>query len=117
MENKTIEETKTNEPKEKEEKNSSGFFTEASAIKWFPFLIFLVFIAMVYIGNRHFAEKNVREIDKLNRELKELRSEYMTNKAELMYKSNQTELAKSLEITGIKESKVPPIKIVIKDEY
>lgn len=115
MENKAIEEKKEVDKEVSSEKNSSKIFTEENAIKWFPYIFYLVFIALVYIGNRHFAEKNVREIDKLNRALKELRSEYMTNKAELMYRSNQTELAKSLEHTGIKESKVPPIKIVVKE--
>ena len=114
MENRAIEENKEIETETSTEKKSALIFTEENAIKWFPYMFFLVGIALVYIGNRHFAEKNVREIDKLNRVLKELRAEYMTNKAELMYKSNQTELAKSLESTGIKESKVPPKKIVIK---
>lgn len=99
----------------KEESFFDTYFSQEAVIRSMPFLLFLAAIAMFYISNRHFAERNVREIDKVNKELKELRSEYMTTKAELMYKSNQTEVAKRLEATGIKEAKIPPKKIVIKD--
>ncbi len=105
-----------NLPKEEKAKKESffdSFFTQEAAIKALPFFFFLAGIAMFYISNRHYAEKNVREIDKVSKELRELRSEYMTTKAELMYRSNQTEVAKRLEHTGIKEAKVPPKKIVI----
>jgi hypothetical protein len=42
----------------------------------------------------------------------------MTSKSELMFKSKQSEVAKMVEATGLKELSKPPYKIVVdKDEY
>jgi hypothetical protein len=68
---------------------------------------------MIYIGNRHFAENNIRDIDRLGREVKELSWDYKTLKADLMMKSTQTEVAKEVDTLGLKEPVEPPKKIVI----
>ncbi|MND81165.1 hypothetical protein D3C80_729510 [compost metagenome] len=90
------------------------YLSQQTAVSWLPYFLFLGVIAMFYITNRHFAERNVREIDKANKELKELRWEYMTNKAELMFLSKQTEVAERAQKLGLKESTEPPKKIVVK---
>src|SRR3569833_1939265 len=47
-----------------------------------PFLLFLVLLGMIYIGNMHMAEKSIRDIDKTNKEVKELSWDYKTSKAD-----------------------------------
>jgi len=105
--------------------SSRGFFgllfktemvSEDQATAMLPYFLFLGVVAMFYITNRHFTERNVRAINKANKELKELRWEYMTNKAELMFLSKQTEVAARAAQYGIKESVQPPKKIVIKKD-
>ena len=59
------------------------------------------------------AVKNIREIDKLNKEVKELSWEYKSLKADLMFKSKLTEVAKKVDTLGIKELTEPPNKIVV----
>jgi hypothetical protein len=76
-----------------------------------PYILFVTFLTMVYITNSYYAEKTVREIDKTNNDLKELSSEYISIKSELMFKSKPSEVAKMVVNTGIKESVVPPGKI------
>ena len=78
-----------------------------------PFIIFIAFLGMIYIGNRHFAENNIRDIDKLSKEVKELSWDFKTLKADLMLKSTQTEVAKVVDTLGLKEPVEPPKKIVI----
>jgi hypothetical protein len=90
-----------------------SFSAKDSAIKILPFILFLAAIGMFYIGNKHMAEKNIRNIEKINKDLKELKWEYMTAKSELMFKSKQTELAKVTELFGLVEATVPPQKIVL----
>ena len=83
-----------------------------------PFVIFLAMLGMIYIANRHFAEKNIRGIDKLSKEVKELSWDYKTLKADLMLKSTQTEVARQVDTLGLKEPVEPPRKIVVKiEEY
>jgi hypothetical protein len=73
---------------------------------------------MVYIANSHYTMKNIRNIDKLSKEIKELSWEYKSLKADLMFKSKMTEVAKKVDTLGLKELIEPPKKIVItSNEY
>ena len=95
---------------------TEGVVSKESATQMMPFLIFLALLAMVYIANRHFAEKTIRGIDKLSKEVKELSWDFKTLKADLMLKSTQTEVAKQVDTLGLREQVEPPKKIVIKIE-
>ena len=82
------------------------------------FIVFLVGLGVVFVANTHLAERSIRKINKKEKELKELRWEYMTLKSNLMYERKQSELAEKLSETGITELKEPPNRIVVdKREY
>ena len=51
------------------------------------FLLFLGFLAIIYIANAHLAERNVRRIQELQRDVKEMRWYYMSLQSENMYNS------------------------------
>ncbi len=93
-----------------------SFLTRDTVLNNIPFLLFLFGIGILYIGNSHFAESSVITMNKLNRELKELRSDFISTRSELMFVSKQSEVAKAVESMGIYESVVPPKKIVITEE-
>lgn len=108
--------------REKDPESSNAFFkklftegvvTKEAATDMLPFLLFLSVLCMLYIANSHMAVKNIRSIDKLNKEVKELSWEYKSLKADLMFKSKLTEVAKKVDTLGIKELTEPPRKIVI----
>jgi hypothetical protein len=95
-------------------------FNAEAATNALPFIFFLAFLGMIYIGNRHLAEKNIRDIDKISKEVKELSWDYKAAKAELAYKSTLTEVAKRADTLGVKESIQPPQKITaeeVKNEH
>ena len=94
---------------------NGNFLTKEHSLKQAPFIFFLSLMALLYISNSYYAEKKIREINKVNNELKELRSEYITSKSKLMFITKQSEVAKAAETMGlsIKESIVPPGKIII----
>ena len=92
---------------------TEGVVTKEAATDMLPFLLFLCVLCMLYIANSHMAVKNIRNIDKLNKEVKELSWEYKSLKADLMFKSKLTEVAKKVDTLGIKELTEPPKKIVI----
>jgi|SRR3954465_3139016 hypothetical protein len=123
----TAVEEKIQEPKKKPEKSnnvmrsvasvvSGSFLSKETTIKNLPFIFFLSFLAICYIANGYYADDQVRKVNRLNNEIKELRTQYIVAKDSLVIKSKQTEIAKVLakQQTGIKESVVPPKKIVIK---
>ncbi len=80
-----------------------------------PFLVYLCVLVMLFIYNSHHSEKIIRETDKLNKEVKDLRSEYISELSELMSESKQSAVAKKLQPYGIKELKTPPSKITYSD--
>lgn len=97
---------------------TEGVISKESASGMFPFIIFLCFLVMIYIANSHWAMNNIRSIDKLSKEIKELNWEYKSLKADLMFKSKLTEVAKKVDTLGLKELIEPPKKIVItSNEY
>lgn len=91
-----------------------NFLNRESTIRLLPFFLFLTLISMFYIGNTYYAEKQERDIQALRKSLKELRYEYITTRSELMNQSQQSEVARRLEAINIKESRVPPVKVIKK---
>lgn len=96
---------------------SGNIFTKEEVVNHLPYVLFLAFIALLYIANGYYAEDTVRELNKAGNELKELRSEFISTKSDLMHISKQSEVAYSLEKKnlGLKESLVPPKKILVKN--
>jgi hypothetical protein len=92
---------------------TDGVVSKEAATQALPFLIFISVLCMLYIANSHMAVKNIRNIDKLSKEVKELSWEYKSLKADLMFKSKLTEVAKKVDTLGIKELTEPPNKIVV----
>ncbi|MEP2770754.1 MAG: FtsL-like putative cell division protein [Fulvivirga sp.] len=88
-------------------------FEHGLPVKYLPYILFITVIGIFYIGNSHYAEKNVRKIDKLKKEVEDLRADYTTLKADYMYASKQSEVAKKIAKKGITESLRPPEKIKV----
>lgn len=78
-----------------------------------PFVLFLVFLAVLHIANNHLAENYARRITKTEKEVKQLRWQYMTTTSGLMQKSKQSEVAKLVSAQGLKELRIPPYKIEV----
>ena len=93
-----------------------SFLTRDNVLNNIPFLLFLFLIGIFYIGNSHYAEGTVIEMERANNDIKELRSEFISTRSDLMFVSKQSEVAKAIAPMEIYESVVPPKKIVIKPE-
>lgn len=78
-----------------------------------PFIIFLSLLAGIYIGNRYHAEKVIRDMAKLQVEVKDLRALSITSASELMFISKQSEVVKMVKENqlGLEEALEPPFKI------
>lgn len=92
---------------------SGTFLSNDKVVKHVPFILFLSVIAILYIANGYWADDKVRQVNKISSQLKELRSEYISTKSDLMFVSKQSEVAKSAEKLSLKEPITPPMKIVI----
>lgn len=80
----------------------------------FSFLLFLGFLGIVYIANAHLAERSVRRIQLLQKEIRELKWEYTSIKSETMFKSMQSKIDESVEPAKLNLEKRGPKVIVVK---
>lgn len=87
--------------------------TKDRAVKSAPFLLYVAFLAILYIANSYFAEKKTIQIEKIKKEIKELRSESIFVKSKLMFNSRQSEINRRISVYGLKESVNPPVKVHI----
>lgn len=91
------------------------FLADEKTLKRLPFLLFLSFLGLIYIANAYYVERKVVAIQKLNKRVKDLHTNYVSVKAELMFSMKQTEIASKMAETGLKESTTPPKVIRINE--
>lgn len=118
------EKTKKQNPAKKESRLGKAFMsiidgsilTRDNVLRLLPFIFFLTFLIIVYIANSYYAEKTIRQTEKVRKEIKELELEYISVKSDYMVCSKQSSVAVRLDSlrSGIKESVVPPRKIFVK---
>ncbi len=89
-------------------------FEKGLPIKYVPYILYITAIGIFYIGNSHYAEKNIRKVDKMQQQVEDLRADFTTLKADYMFASKQSEVAQKVEKHAIYESSQPPYKIIIK---
>ncbi len=89
------------------------YFEEGFPVQYLPKILFAVALSIIYIGNTHHAERTIREINKAQSEVEDLRADYTTLKADVMFASKQSEVARRVKEMGLKESLQPPFKIVV----
>ncbi len=86
-------------------------FYQKWIVKNVPFFLFLSVLTIVYIANGHYADKARRKINITSKRIKELEYEYKTLKREVIFRSKESELVKSVEPLGLKELLSPPMII------
>jgi len=74
-------------------------------------ILFLFFVLIFYIYNTHYSVKTQFSIKKLDEEIKELNSEYIILKSEIMNLSKQSEVAKLVESDSLKVISSPPVPL------
>ncbi|UCH14814.1 MAG: hypothetical protein JSV22_02340 [Bacteroidales bacterium] len=80
---------------------SGSILTQSRVVKQFPYILFLVGLALIYIGNRFHAERIVRKLSNLQVEVKDLCSEQITTASELMNISRPSEVIKLVNRNNI----------------
>lgn len=89
----------------------SGKILEKGLFELLPFSLYICLLLVFYINNSYRAESSIRTISSLERELKDLRSEYITTKSLLMYQSKQTEVQTLVADHGLVKSNQQPFII------
>jgi len=90
------------------------FLVSDDALKNWRFIFFLSALALIMIGSSHSADSKVHEIARLSNEVKELKSEYVDVRMQLMQAKMETKIIKAMESRGLFPSETPPQKVIIK---
>ncbi|MFN8414916.1 MAG: FtsL-like putative cell division protein [Cytophagaceae bacterium] len=91
-------------------------FDDGVPVHYVPYILYVAVLLILYISNAHNGDRLVRKINKMKTEVNDLRADFTTLKADLMLKSKQSEVAKTVAPIGLVESTNPPIKIKLTEE-
>ncbi len=92
---------------------NGSFLTRENVLGNMPFILYCAVLMIVYISYGYTTERIVRDLDHTGSELKELRSEYITVRAQLEKQEQQSQVAVGIGELGLRESRVPPLKITV----
>ena len=90
------------------------FLIQDDAIKSWRFIVFLIVLAIIMIANTQRFEQKVFEIAELTNQVKELRSEFVDRRSQLMKLKMESTVSEKMAKRQIYPSTVPPIKIEVK---
>ena len=108
-ENKTVE----TEDKKVPRNYLKDFFKYRWITRNLAYFLFLAFIGVLYIANGHTSDRTIRDICRLENEIKELQYEYKTVKSEVMLKSEESQIIKAVEKSGLKTNKELPVRVKV----
>ncbi len=91
-----------------------SFISRENAEKNFPFIFFIILLTILFISNTFRAQDTQRKINKTKEEVKALRIKSIYMKSQLMESTTPTKMADLVKHLGLKESEVPPQKIIVK---
>ncbi|MBF0694276.1 MAG: S-adenosyl-methyltransferase [Flavobacterium sp.] len=92
------------------------FLINEDAMKNWRFIVFLIVLAIIMIANTNRFEQKVFKEVALTSEVKELRSEFVDRRSELMKLKMESTVAAKMEAKQIFPSAVPPKKIKVIQE-
>lgn len=92
------------------------FLVNEDANKNWRFIVFIILLAIIMIGNTNRYEQKIFKITALTSEVKELRSEFVDNRSQLMKLKMESTISQKMEAKAIFPSSVPPVKIKVKKE-
>jgi len=95
----------------------ANFLISEDAVKNWRFIVFCTVLAIVMIASSHSAEQKVHQIARLNTEVRELRSEFVERRSDLMKIKMESTITEKMDEKGIGPSETPPnkIRVIIKD--
>ena len=90
------------------------FLVNEDATRNWRFIVFMIFLAILMIAYGHTYDEKVYKITELTNEVKELRSQFVDKRSELMKLKMESTVSEKMEERKIFPSSVPPQKIKVK---
>ena len=78
-----------------------------------PFVFFIFFLGLIYIANSNLADKQVRQIQVLEKDIKDLKWRYNGAKADVMLSTKQSQVEQLVSPFGLRASNQRTKRIVV----
>ncbi len=91
-------------------------FNDTARRKLVRYFMFVAVCGMLYIANAHYADRNIRKINLLQRKVEELRSDYTTIKAKYILEGKRAEVRQKVKGLGLAESNEPAYELQVEAE-
>lgn len=90
------------------------FLVRNGALENWRFILFCTLLAIVMIASSHSTDRKVMDIAKINLEVKELRSQFVDSRKQLMQLKMESNITQKMKARGLGTSATPPSKIIVK---
>lgn len=90
------------------------FLVDPRVIRQWPYVLFLSALAIIMTTSSHNAERKVHRIENLRKEMKEMHSEFIDLRSQLMQESMESEVLKRAADLGLEKGVEPPVLISLK---
>lgn len=91
-----------------------SFLINKDSVKNWRFILFLVILILFMIASAHSIDKKVMEIAKLNKEIKELKAEFVDTRSKAMKIRLESNIKQKVSTLGLVPGKTPPQLITVK---
>ena len=92
------------------------FLVKENALKNWRMIIYLSMLALIMISSGHSTDKKIFKIASLNKEIKELKSDFIEAKKQLLILKKESTVTEILSKKDLGPASSPPIKIVLLNE-
>lgn len=95
---------------------NGSFLTREHVLGNMPFILWCAGLMLAYIAYGYYTERTVRDLQRTDAEVKELKSEYHSERWALELEEQQSNLATEVEPLGLHESVVRPGQLQVDED-
>ena len=89
----------------------NGLVTQIFSFKYLAPSLYVLLLLLLYIGNRHYVQQLVRDIEKRKITAQQVQTEYMEWETKYLQESRQLHVLQRAKRLGLQESSVAPVLI------
>ncbi|MCS6969239.1 MAG: FtsL-like putative cell division protein [Cytophagales bacterium] len=99
--------TAVNRPKQQQNKATASLNVKKVFSGWMGYFTMVAVCGLVYIANLHYADRNIRTLNRLRKEVAELRAEYTILRAQFITSNKRGVIKAKVSQLGLVESNTP----------
>lgn len=107
-----------NRPKRQQQGAQGSLFAQVQAIElgkifggWMGYFSLMAFCGLLYIANMHYADRNVRMLNHMRKEVAQLRTEYTMLRAQFILGSKRGIIKTKVDRLGLHENDKPAYEL------